>query len=77
MGWTTYNDRLAFVILMMLAAVLGIFAWLEPAMRRDIFILMGPWGTIVIQYYFRRAPPETTKPNNTTPTEGPKPATPL
>lgn len=51
------NDLLALVILFMIAVFLGILAWLEPSLRTEILVLLGPWGTLVIQYYFRRAPP--------------------
>lgn len=54
MGWKSFNDRLALIILGLIGAVLGILAWKEPAMRRDILTLLGPWGTMVIMFYFRK-----------------------
>jgi hypothetical protein len=51
------NDLLALVILGMIALFLGVLAWLEPSLRTEILVLLGPWGTLVIQFYFRKAPP--------------------
>ena len=58
LGWRTFNDRLALVILGMIGAFLGYFAWKDPSLRRDILILLGPWGTMVLIFYFRRREPE-------------------
>ena len=57
MGWKTFNDRLALVVLGLIGLLLGFLVWREPGLRRDVLILLGPWGTIVIQYYFRKQPP--------------------
>ena len=59
MGWKTFNDRLALVVLGMVGLFLGFFSWKDPALRRDILILLGPWGTILIMFYFRRREPES------------------
>jgi len=51
------NDLIAIVFLTVLGLILALMAWLEPEMRREVLLLMGPWGTMVLQFYFRKSPP--------------------
>ena len=57
-----FNDFLALVALGMVSILLGFLAWKETEMRTEILVLLGPWGTLVLQYYFRRQPPNGTTP---------------
>lgn len=54
-----FNDSLALVVLLILGGILYYLARYVPDLRREVFIAIIPWGTIVIQYYFRKQPPET------------------
>ena len=56
MGWKTFNDRLALVLLGLVGAMLFFLAIKEPGLRDKILTLLGPWGTLVVQYYFRKRP---------------------
>lgn len=62
MGWKQFNDRLALVTLLVISAILSYLVYAEASMRDKVLILLGPWGTMVLQYYFRKKnSPETPK----------------
>src|SRR3989304_4457461 len=48
MGWKTFNDRLALVLLGLVGAMLFFLAVKEPGLRDKILTLLGPWGTLVV-----------------------------
>lgn len=57
MGWKSFNDRLALALLGLLGAMLFYLAVREPGLRDKILTLLGAWGTLLVQFYFRKAPP--------------------
>ena len=57
MGWQNFNDRLALLVLVLIP-LLWVFqglSWVKLA-PEVTGALIATW-TLVIQYYFRRAPP--------------------
>ncbi len=57
MGWTSFNDRLALVILVGIGAIWimqGLSLLVLPGEITGVLITIA---TLVVQYYFRRQPP--------------------
>ena len=54
MGWKTFNDRLALALVALLGGMLFFLAVKEPGLRDKILTLIGPWGTIIVMFYFRK-----------------------
>lgn len=50
----TWNDTLGLLILFILGVIMLVLVILQPDMRQEVFVLVGPWGTLVIQFYFRK-----------------------
>ena len=58
MGWKTFNDRLALVLLVAILVLLGATAATEFHLPDIVLGAFISWGTLVLQYYFRKQPPE-------------------
>ena len=58
MGWKTFNDRLALVLILSIPALWALQGWGKVALAPEVTgALIATW-TLVIQYYFRKQPPE-------------------
>lgn len=56
MGWKTFNDRLA-ILLLVIIPVIWLQKWVDTPDTVN-GALIATW-TMVVQYYFRKAPPAT------------------
>ncbi len=59
MGWKNFNDRLALIALGTLLGVLSITGWADYHLPDIVLGAFISWGTLVVQYYFRKQPPES------------------
>jgi len=57
MGWKSFNDRLALLLVIAIIGVLSALTFLGKIPAPSFLALMGPILTLVIQFYFRRTPP--------------------
>ena len=53
-----FNDSLALVLMGLLGAMLLYLLVRAPELRDKILILISSWGTLLVQYYFRKQPPQ-------------------
>ena len=58
MGWKTFNDRLALLLLVLIPCLWILSAVYRPLPDAILGATILQWG-LVIQYYFRRAPSNT------------------
>ena len=66
MGWKNFNDRLALFVMALLGALLFYLVITAPQLRDKVLTLIGPWGTFVLMYYFRKkeqGPPPAAPPS--------------
>lgn len=82
-GFRTFNDRLAIVTLVLMVALWGTFiAFIDRMSDRAVMVVASPlvgasitWISTVLQFYFRKGPPEPPQPPIVVggPTIGPMP----
>ena len=59
MGWKTFNDRLALLLIVLIPLLWVASVIYKPLPEAVLGATILQWG-LVIQYYFRRAPPGST-----------------
>jgi len=57
MGWTTFNDRLALVLLVLIPVLWVVQALGKVALPAEVTGALIVTWTLIVQYYFRKAPP--------------------
>lgn len=58
MGWKSFNDRLALVLIFLIPALWVLQGWGKVALAPEVVgALIATW-TLIIQFYFRKKPEE-------------------
>lgn len=84
MGWKTFNDRLAIILLVMILVLWVLQPLCKFALPDAVNGALIVAFTLILQYYFRKAPADptttttttTTTPTPVTPTQAAPPASP-